>query len=69
MKIKDLIKNQTVKFECYKQGNLWYSVNGFIFPVPVEDTGEGEFKREDKAIFYMRYIRKHMLLLKDKEAS
>ena len=27
---------------------------------PIEDTGDGKFKFEDKAIYFMRYIRKYM---------
>ncbi len=36
----------------------WKSI--FQFPVPVDDCGEGKFLAEDKAITYMRYIRKQV---------
>lgn len=58
--IKELIKGNTVKFQYYRKGNLWYALDDFLFPVPIEDTGDGEFKFEDKAIYFMRYIRKYM---------
>jgi len=32
----------------------------FTFPVPIEDTGDGTFNAEDKAIYFMRYIRKYL---------
>lgn len=58
--IKNMIKDKTVTFIEYRKGNLWYSTEcGFLFPVPIEDTGDGTFKANDKAIMFMRYIRKH----------
>lgn len=50
-----------VNFVSYKQKELWYKTEcGFLFPVPIEDTGDGEFLPEDKAIFFMRWIRKYI---------
>lgn len=70
--IKDLIKNNVVQLNRYKSGNLFYTLyffnkNAFDhhsahqtyeFPVPINDVGEAEMKDEDKAIYFMRYIRK-----------
>lgn len=54
-----------VKFEFYRKGELWYTTEcGFIFPVPIDDTGDGTFKNEDKAMLFMRYIRKHVDAIK-----
>jgi hypothetical protein len=36
-----------------------------MFPVPVSDTGNGVFLDEDKAMFFMRYIRKQVQAIKD----
>ena len=59
--IKDMVKDKKVTFEYYRDNALWYSTEtGFLFPVPVSDAGTATFKREDKAIFFMRWIRKHM---------
>ena len=34
--------------------------DGFMFPVPFEDMGDGQFNATDKAITFMRYIRLHL---------
>ena len=60
--LKDMVKDKkTVSFEFYRKGELWYSTEcGFMFPVPIEDTGDGTFLKNDKALLFMRYIRKHL---------
>lgn len=65
--IKDMVKDgQKVKFQFYKQNELWYKTEtGFDFPVPISDTGDGIFLAEDKAMFFMRYIKKHIKFLED----
>lgn len=48
-----------VRFKYYRQGNLYYETDsGITFPVPISDTGDASFFAEDKAILFMRYIRK-----------
>ena len=60
MDIKPYITG-TVKFQQYRAGNLYYKTeNGLVFPVPISDTGEATFFDEDKAILFMRYIRKFL---------
>jgi hypothetical protein len=64
--LKDRIKNKTVKFSHYSQKELWYTTeDGFTFPVPIEDTGNGTFLAEDKAIYFMRYISRYMKSVED----
>lgn len=60
--LKNLVANgQQVHFQFYRHGELWYTTDsGFEFPVPVEDIGDGVFQRDDKALIFMRYIRKHL---------
>jgi len=60
MTIKDLVKDRTVSFQYFREGVLVYQVNGtsFRFTIPVEETGTGTFDRDDRAIYYMRWIRK-----------
>lgn len=63
--LKDLVKGN-VYFVEYRKGNLWYEAGRhsaekpFLFPVPIEDTGDGIFLACDKGMFFMRYIRKHL---------
>jgi hypothetical protein len=58
--IKDMVKNKKVTFVRFKKDELIYSTEcGFEFPVPITDTGEATFLASDKAITYMRWIRKH----------
>ncbi len=62
MDIKTMIGGEKkVHFVFYRKGNLWYETdNGFRFPVPVTDAGDGTFLMEDKAMLFMRYIRKQL---------
>jgi hypothetical protein len=63
MKLINLVKNQQVHFDYYRDGEMWYKTDsGFIFPVPIHDKreiGNATFQRDDKAILFMRYIRKY----------
>jgi hypothetical protein len=61
--IKEMVSdNAQVKFVYYTDGNLWYEteVGSYLFPVPISDIGEATFLAQDKAILFMRYIRKWM---------
>jgi hypothetical protein len=71
LSIKDMIKDgKKVTFIFYKQGDLWYTTeDGFEFPVPISDTGDGIFLNEDKAIMFMRYIRKHVVMIAKEQES
>ena len=58
--IKDHIKGK-VKFKFYRDGSLYYQTEtGLEFPVPISDIGNATFLNEDKAILFMRYIRKYL---------
>lgn len=60
MTIKEHIQGK-VKFQYYRDNQLFYqSDSGLIFPVPIEDIGNATFLAEDKAMLFMRYIRKHL---------
>jgi hypothetical protein len=60
--VKELVTGTRVQFMFYRQGELWYEVIGrnFAFPVPITDADGATFNREDKAILFMRYIRKQL---------
>lgn len=73
-RIKNMVReNNHVHFQFYRNGELWYEVyepdiedsdsldgSWFQFPVPIKDTGDAVFKDKDKALLFMRYIRKHI---------
>lgn len=64
--VKDMVKNKQVTFVRYKKGELWYVTEcGFEFPVPIDDTGDADFYATDKAMLFMRYIRKHVEYIKN----
>jgi hypothetical protein len=71
MNIKEMIVNEDgtsrkVKFIYYRDQNLWYETeNGFQFPVPIEDIGNATFLSEDRAILFLRYVRKHVTLIQN----
>ena len=59
MTVKDHISG-TSTFQFYRKQHLWYMTDdtGFMFPVPIEDVGDGTFNRVEKSLLMMRYIRK-----------
>ncbi len=59
--LKDHVRGM-VNFVHYFDGNLWYKTSdtAFDFPVPVSDIGNARFLATDRAMLFMRYIRKHM---------
>jgi hypothetical protein len=69
--IKDMVKdNRKVRFSFYRDRQLFYlTESGFEFPVPIDDIGNATFLAEDKAILFMRYIRKHLKTIEDARAE
>lgn len=60
--LKSRVKGQ-VQFVHYQDGNLIYRCDdGFEFPVPLADCGSARFPAQEKAMLFMRWIRKRMLL-------
>lgn len=62
MNIKDIVKNNTATFNFYRQGVMYYEVTyndqEYMFPVPLSDIGDATLNVADRAIFFMRWIRK-----------
>lgn len=62
MNIKDIVKNNTVNFLKYRHQVAYYKVThegtDYMFPVPLDDVGDATLYAQEKAITYMRYIRK-----------
>jgi len=62
LNLKSMVsKGKTVTFVRYRKGELIYVTEcGFEFPVPISDTGDATFLSTDKAMMFMRYIRKQI---------
>lgn len=69
-------KNNKVTFSHYRAGMFYYYVprldgtEVYTFPVPADDVGNGTLLNEDKAITYMRWIRRAIsdnTLIKEEE--
>ena len=64
MNIKKLIDKNVVRFDEYCDGNFIYSIGYreerkvYCFQVPIEETKGARLLRNDKAIYFMRWIRK-----------
>ena len=55
--------DKRVHFQFYRKGELWYKTDdGFEFAVPVSDAGDGVFLASDRAMLFLRYIRKQLEL-------
>lgn len=53
-----------VKFVRLADSELWYVCeDGFEFAIPLSDTAGATFQAEDKGMFFMRWIKKHMTML------
>jgi hypothetical protein len=64
MNIKEIVKDNRVNFFRYRQGVMYYTVKvpghdkEHMFPVPLSDVGDATLHAQEKAIIFMRYIRK-----------
>ena len=68
--IIDMVKDKKVNFLFYKDGNLIYSTEcGFQFPVPISDIGIATFFTQDRAMLFMRWIRKQKELIEKGETK
>ena len=63
--LKDIVKGTTAKLAYCSGGKLYYQVDvedsRYTFPIDVRDTeevGDAIFNLEEKAMLFMRYIRK-----------
>jgi len=61
--IKEIVKDNIVRFSRYRKGYAYYSVRvpseeaEYTFPVPLADIGDATLLATDKALVFMRYIR------------
>jgi hypothetical protein len=66
MNIKEMVKDKVVQFIYYKDKSLWYKTEcNYVFPVPIDDIGNATMLHEDRAILFMRYIKRHMDMIEN----
>jgi len=60
MTMREMLKDKQVIFCYFADDTFYYKTDdGFEFPVPLSEVKGATFLREDKAIFFMRWIREH----------
>lgn len=61
MNLTEIVKNKKARFVQYREGNFIYETeDGFQFPVPLAEVGSASMLAEDRALFFMRWIRRHL---------
>lgn len=64
--IKDLVKNKMAHFSHYREGYFYYKTDdNFQFSIPFEDTTGITLPAQDKAIFFMKWMKKQIDLQKN----
>lgn len=60
--VKQMVENsKQVRFVRFERGELWYATEcGFEFPIPQEDLQGATFNAQDKALLFMRWIKRHI---------
>jgi hypothetical protein len=64
MNIREIVQDNVVRFVKYRQGYVFYRVRvpgekaDRTFPVPIADVGTATLPATERAIEFMRYIRK-----------
>lgn len=65
MSLKEHVQGK-VYFQFCRDNKLFYKTDsGLLFAVPIEDIGNATFLAEDKAMLFMRYIRKYLNYTKE----
>jgi hypothetical protein len=62
--IKEHVKEgQQVHFQYFRDGEFWYKTDaGLLFPISLQEAqrGRATFLASDKAIYYMRWIKRYV---------
>lgn len=66
--IKNIVKDNIVVFNSFRANTFYYNVSintdesafpvPYTFPIPLDDVDGATMKLHDKAIYFMRWIRK-----------
>ena len=71
--IKDHVNlGQKVHFQYFRDDEFWYKTDkGLLFPVALKEVqaGKATFLAEDKALYFMRWIRKFIEKCKSENVS
>lgn len=58
----DIVKDNKVHFDSYRAGFFYYTVTvkneTYRFPIESHDIGQATMQKEDKALIFMRWIKK-----------
>jgi hypothetical protein len=74
VKLIDLVRDQKkVYFSYYRDKEFWYRhQDGFLFPVPLSEVDDPASRAtllaEDKAIYFMRWMKKYIEVAKNESA-
>ncbi|MEW6306097.1 MAG: hypothetical protein AB1705_21725 [Verrucomicrobiota bacterium] len=69
MTLTDIVRNKKARFIHYRDGNFIYETDdGFQFPIPLEDVEKATLLAEDKALIFMRWIRRQVKALEEADA-
>jgi len=67
----DLVKdNKVVRFAYFRDNEFWYQhQDGLLFPISIQEatTGKATFLAEDKAIYFMRWIKRYIEACKQED--
>jgi len=63
------IREQNIIAHDMESGIKTTYYTGLKFPVPLNDIGTAMLKVEDKAIYFMRWIRRHLEAINDDEQA
>jgi len=65
-------QGQKVTFQYFRDNEFWYKTDkGLMFPIPLAEAqaGRATFLASDKAIYYMRWIKKYIEACKKEAAN
>lgn len=69
-KISNFLKdNKEIEFEYGDDKELRYRCGSLHCSIPLSDTGDGEFKDSDKALYYLRWLKYEFELQLEKQNS
>ena len=64
VKLIDVVKdNKVVRFAYFRDGEFWYECeDGLLFPISLAEAtaGRATFLAQDKAIYFMRWIKRYL---------